>query len=136
MKTSRLLLALLLAGSLGSPLAFAQQPPPGGDHGPGPGGPEGPGGPAHHHPPRLGHGGPAGHPPGGPRAEPPGGFIEGHRDWRRGDRLPREYWDRQYVIDDWRDYHLAPPPRGYHWVGVGGDYLLVQIGNGLVLRVG
>ncbi|ALK31526.1 RcnB family protein [Burkholderia plantarii] len=149
MKTSRLLLALLLAGSLGSSLALAQQPPHGGDHGPGPGGPGhsggpgpghpggpgGPGGPDPHHAPRPGHGGPAGH-PGGPRDEPPGGFIEGHRDWHRGDRLPREYWDRQYVVDDWRAYNLAPPPRGYHWVGIGGDYLLVQIGNGVVLRVG
>ncbi|CAN0622597.1 nickel/cobalt homeostasis protein [Burkholderia multivorans] len=59
-----------------------------------------------------------------------------HREWRRGDRLPAEYRDRQYVIDDWREYHLSPPPRGYHWVGIGGDYLLVQIGSGIVLRIG
>lgn len=48
-----------------------------------------------------------------------------HR-WNRGERLPMEYRDRQYVIDDWREHHLAPPPRGYHWVGVGGDYYLVR----------
>ncbi|GAB7539558.1 RcnB family protein [Burkholderia sp. 22PA0099] len=151
MKTSRWLLALWLAGSLGSSLAYAQQPPHGGDHGPGPGGPGaqgdhhgGPGGPGGHggpaphpqpHPGHGGPGGPGGHPP-PPRGGEPGGFIEGHRDWHRGDRLPQEYRDRQYVVDDWRSYNLAPPPRGYQWVGIGGDYLLVQISNGIVLRIG
>lgn len=48
-----------------------------------------------------------------------------HR-WNRGERIPLEYRDRQYIIDDWREHHLAPPPRGYHWVGVGGDYYLVR----------
>lgn len=40
------------------------------------------------------------------------------------------------MIDDWRGYRLSPPPRGYQWVGVGGDHLLVQIGSGIVLRIG
>ncbi len=75
-------------------------------------------------------------PPGHRPDAPPPRVEEQHRDWRRGDRLPREYWDRQYVIDDWRSYRLTPPPRGYHWVGVGGDYLLVQISSGIVLRIG
>lgn len=56
--------------------------------------------------------------------------------WHRGDRLPDEYRDRQYVIDDWRGYHLSPPPRGYHWVGIGGDYLLVRISTGVILQIG
>ncbi|AYQ89219.1 MULTISPECIES: RcnB family protein [Burkholderia] len=137
MKTSRWLLAVWLTGSLASSLAFAQQPPHGGDHGPGPGGHGGPGGPGQHHP-HPGHGGTAGHPPmrPAPRDEPPGGFIEGHRDWHRGDRLPSEYRDRQYVIDDWRSYNLPPPRRGYQWVGIGGDHLQVQIGTGIVLSIG
>ncbi|OXH82507.1 hypothetical protein CA831_36590, partial [Burkholderia multivorans] len=67
---------------------------------------------------------------------PPRWADEPRRDWHKGDRLPPEFRDRQYVVDDWRGYHLSPPPRGYHWVGIGGDYLLVQIGSGLVLRVG
>ncbi len=62
MKTSRWLLAVWLTGSLASSLAFAQQPPHGGDHGPGPGDHGGPGGPGQHHP-HPGHGGTAGHPP-------------------------------------------------------------------------
>lgn len=54
----------------------------------------------------------------------------------RATGFPPEFRDRQYVIDDWRGYHLSPPPRGYQWVGVGGDHLLVQIGSGIVLRIG
>ncbi|AJY11697.1 RcnB family protein [Burkholderia dolosa] len=67
---------------------------------------------------------------------PPRWADQPRRDWHKGDRLPPEFRDRQYVVDDWRGYRLSPPPRGYHWVGVGGDYLLVQIGSGIVLRVG
>jgi len=67
---------------------------------------------------------------------PPRWADQPRRDWHKGDRLPDEFRDRQYVIDDWRGYHLSPPPRGYHWVGVGGDHLLVQIGSGIVLQIG
>jgi Ni/Co efflux regulator RcnB len=56
-----------------------------------------------------------------------------HR-WNRGERIPPEYRDRQYMIDDWRAHRLAPPPRGYHWVGVGGDYYLVRP-DGFVFNV-
>jgi Ni/Co efflux regulator RcnB len=56
-----------------------------------------------------------------------------HR-WGKGERIPPEYRDRQYVIDDWREHRLAPPPRGYPWVGVGGDYYLVAP-TGIVFNV-
>ncbi|WP_077035541.1 RcnB family protein [Pelomonas sp. KK5] len=52
--------------------------------------------------------------------------------WRMGQRMPREYHSRQYVVDDWRGHHLRPPPRGYHWVQSGGDYLLVAVATGLI----
>jgi Ni/Co efflux regulator RcnB len=55
-----------------------------------------------------------------------------YRHWNKGDRLPREYWDRQYVVDDWRGHHLRQPPRGYHWVQSGSDYLLVAIATGII----
>ncbi|WP_175023684.1 MULTISPECIES: RcnB family protein [Burkholderia] len=67
---------------------------------------------------------------------PPRWADQPRREWHKGDRLPPEFRDRQYVIDDWRGYHLSQPPRGYQWVGVGGDHLLVQIGSGIVLRIG
>ncbi|AMP04581.1 RcnB family protein [Collimonas pratensis] len=53
----------------------------------------------------------------------------------RGQRLPPEYRNRQYVVDDWRGHHLSAPPRGYHWVQTGGDYVLVAISTGIILQM-
>lgn len=53
----------------------------------------------------------------------------------RGDRIPSEYRSRQYVVDDWRGHGLRAPPRGYHWVQTGGDYVLVAIATGLILEL-
>ncbi len=53
----------------------------------------------------------------------------------RGGRLSPEYRNRQYVVDDWRDHHLSAPPRGYHWVQTGGDYVLVAIATGIIAQV-
>jgi Ni/Co efflux regulator RcnB len=57
-----------------------------------------------------------------------------HR-FHRGDRLPREYRSNQYVVDDWRGHQLSAPPRGYHWVQTGGDYVLVAIATGVILQL-
>ena len=57
-----------------------------------------------------------------------------HR-WHRGDRLPPEYRSHSYVVDDWRGHHLSAPPRGYHWVQQGNDYLLVAIATGIIASV-
>ncbi|HEY4316585.1 MAG TPA: RcnB family protein [Herbaspirillum sp.] len=54
--------------------------------------------------------------------------------FRRGDRLPVQYRSRQYVVDDWRGHHLSAPPRGYHWVQTGGDYVLVAVSTGIILN--
>ena len=53
----------------------------------------------------------------------------------RGARLPTEYRTRQYVVDDWRGHRLSAPPRGYHWVQTGGDYVLVAIATGIILQL-
>ena len=58
-----------------------------------------------------------------------------NHDFRRGQRLPAEYRSRQYVVDDWRGHHLSAPPRGYHWVQTGGDYVLVAIATGVILQL-
>jgi Ni/Co efflux regulator RcnB len=55
--------------------------------------------------------------------------------FHRGDRLPPEYRHRNYVVDDWRGHHLTAPPRGYHWVQTGGDYVLVAIATGVILQL-
>lgn len=58
-----------------------------------------------------------------------------NHDFRRGQRLPMEFRHRQYVVDDWRGHHLSAPPRGYHWVQTGGDYVLVAIATGVILQL-
>jgi len=57
-----------------------------------------------------------------------------HR-FHRGDRLPPEYRNRQYVVNNWRDHHLNAPPRGYHWVQTGNDYVLVAVTTGVILQM-
>jgi Ni/Co efflux regulator RcnB len=56
-------------------------------------------------------------------------------EFHRGDRLPPEYRHRSYVVDDWRGHRLSAPPRGYHWVQVGGDYVLVAIATGVIMQL-
>ncbi|MBI1407385.1 MAG: hypothetical protein GC145_14830 [Caulobacter sp.] len=53
--------------------------------------------------------------------------------WTRGDRLPGQYRQRQYVVSDWRRRGLRPPPRGYNWVHDGHDnFFLAAIATGLI----
>lgn len=52
-----------------------------------------------------------------------------------GNRLPPVYHQPRYVINDWRSHQLRQPPRGYHWVQSGGDYLLVAITTGVILQL-
>jgi Ni/Co efflux regulator RcnB len=56
-------------------------------------------------------------------------------DFYRGARLPVEYRNRQYVVNDWRGHGLRTPPRGYQWVQTGGDYVLVAIASGIILEL-
>ena len=56
-------------------------------------------------------------------------------EWRRGGRIPSEYRNRQYVVNDWRGHHLNAPPRGYQWVQVGGDYVMVAIATGIIANL-
>ncbi len=62
------------------------------------------------------------------------GAGPGHN-FYRGERLPVEYRHRNYVVDDWRGHHLSAPPRGYHWVQTGGDYVLVAIATGIIAQL-
>ena len=55
--------------------------------------------------------------------------------YHRGDRLPAEYRHRNYVVDDWRGHNLSAPPRGYHWVQTGSDYVLVAIATGIIMQL-
>lgn len=64
----------------------------------------------------------------------PGGPVP-HSDWHKGERLPAEYRDRNYVVDNWHEHGLQAPPRGYQWVGVNGDYVLAAIATGVIANV-
>ncbi len=65
----------------------------------------------------------------GPRGAGP------NHQYYRGDRMPQYYRSRMYVVDDWRGHRLSAPPRGYHWVQSGGDYVLVAIATGIILQL-
>lgn len=58
-----------------------------------------------------------------------------NHDFHRGARLPSHYRTRQYVVEDWRGHRLSPPPRGYHWVQTGSDYVLAAIATGIILQL-
>jgi len=58
-----------------------------------------------------------------------------NRGWYRGDRVPPQYRSRQYVVNNWRAHRLSAPPRGYHWVQYGADYMLVAIATGVIAQL-
>jgi Ni/Co efflux regulator RcnB len=66
-----------------------------------------------------------------------GNYYYGARgpEWRRGGHVPREYMNRQYYVNDWRAHHLQAPPRGYQWVQVGDDYVLMALATGLIAQL-
>ena len=55
--------------------------------------------------------------------------------YHRGGYIPREYRNRQYVVNNWRDHRLNAPPRGQQWVQVGSDYVLIAIATGIIAQL-
>jgi len=68
------------------------------------------------------------HPDRGPGAGP-------YHNFHRGDRLAAQYRNRQFRVDNWREHHLSAPPRGYHWVQTGADYVLVAAATGIIAQI-
>lgn len=78
-----------------------------------------------------------------------------HGDWRRDEERhehwehryddDREYYGRphwargyrydgpMYIVNDYGYYRLAPPPYGYRWVRADNGFLLVSIGDNMIL---
>ena len=54
-----------------------------------------------------------------------------HNDWHKGSRLAPSDWNRGDRVD-YRQYHLAPPRRGYEWRRVDGNYVMAAVATGLV----
>ncbi len=77
-----------------------------------------------HPPPRVVYGNPHGWRGAGP-----------NHNFYRGSRLPQHYRNHYYVVNDWRGHRLSAPPRGYHWVQTGPDYVLAAIATGIILQV-
>lgn len=55
--------------------------------------------------------------------------------FHRGGRIPTEYRNRQYVVNNWQGHHLNAPPRGQQWVQVGSDYALIAIATGIIAQL-
>ena len=55
--------------------------------------------------------------------------------FHQGGRLPSEYRNRQYVVNNWREHCLNAPPRGQQWVQVGSDYVLIAIATGVIAQL-
>ena len=51
----------------------------------------------------------------------------------RGDRLPDQYRQNQYAVNDWQQRGLKKPPGGYHWVrNDNNDFFLAAIATGVI----
>jgi Ni/Co efflux regulator RcnB len=68
------------------------------------------------------------------------GLHRGHHKqaWKRGERIPVVYLEPRYYVRDYREYRLAPPPKGYVWVRPYEDvdqYYMVQLTTGLISQI-
>lgn len=54
-----------------------------------------------------------------------------HDEWKKGYHMKTEDWHRAQPID-YRQYHLHPPPRGYEWRSVDGNYVLAAVATGVI----
>ena len=74
----------------------------------------------HHHQDHHGDG----HPPGK------------HRGWHKGEKIEVVYLQPRYHVEDYRHYHLAPPPRGHRWVRTDdGKFILVAVATGIIADI-
>jgi len=62
----------------------------------------------------------------------PSGYRQ-HR-WNRGERLPAAYRSSSYYVD-YRAYGYRAPPRGYQYVRVDNDVVLVAIATGVISSI-
>jgi len=53
--------------------------------------------------------------------------------WSRGDRLPDQYRQDRYYVNDWQQHGLRQPPGGYRWVrDDSNDFYLSLIATGVI----
>jgi Ni/Co efflux regulator RcnB len=54
-----------------------------------------------------------------------------HDDWKKGYHMNSNDWNRGDRVD-YHQYHLAPPPSGYEWRRVDGNYVMAAVATGVV----
>jgi Ni/Co efflux regulator RcnB len=66
----------------------------------------------------------------------PGDSESGQRGWLRGERLPDQYRQNRYFVNDWRQRNLRSPPRGYRWVrNNDNQFLLAAMSTGMIAEI-
>ncbi|MFC3550428.1 RcnB family protein [Lysobacter cavernae] len=60
-----------------------------------------------------------------------------HKGWHKQEyRRGVVYEERRYYVDDYRHYHLNPPPRGHRWVRSNdGKYILIAVATGIIADI-
>lgn len=61
--------------------------------------------------------------------------VNPSRDWHRGQVLPREYSSSRYIVNYQNHRHLSKPNRNQNWYKINGDYVLVNLKNGKIMRI-
>ncbi len=57
-----------------------------------------------------------------------------HSEWKKGYHMNHDDWNRGERVD-YHTYHLAPPPRGYEWRQVDGNYVMAAVATGVIASV-
>lgn len=68
-----------------------------------------------------------------PRYHAPRGYVR--QQWRPGHRVPPSYRHSRYVVNNYQQYRLRPPPRHHNWVRVDNDVVLTAVNTGVVSAV-
>lgn len=58
-----------------------------------------------------------------------------YRRWTFGERLPGEYYGRDYWIPNYVNFGLPWAPDGYVWVRYGSDAILIDENTGVIIQV-
>lgn len=58
--------------------------------------------------------------------------VRGHHRWAKGQRFDRRQATNYRVVNNYRDYRLSPPPRGYQWVRSGNDAVMIALASGII----
>ena len=55
--------------------------------------------------------------------------------WNKGHRMTRAERARAAAVRDYRSHRLSAPPRGYQWVRVDNQFLLIGVTSGIISSI-